>query len=154
MFEEIPDDDIYKKSEDVFEEFMTACSTEVVEADQIDAEDLLSLYFDKRPPFGEGKKKSEFPDAISILSLKSHLQNDEKIYIVSDDGDLKALCAEEPNFISVESLDKLLDIYTTHTSVRHEQVKQYFIDNEVSIKQQITEFLEDCDVYNESPQVS
>ncbi|MBG21933.1 MAG: hypothetical protein CMF22_00525 [Idiomarinaceae bacterium] len=150
LFEEISDDDIYKKSEDVFEEFMKACSTEVVEADQINAEELLSLYFETKPPFGEGKKKAEFPDAISILSLKSYLQNDEKIYIVSDDGDLKAFCDEEANFISVESLDKLLDIYTTHTSVRHQQVKQYFIDNEESIKQKITEFLEDCDVYNSS----
>jgi len=150
LFVEIPDDDIYKNSEKVFDEFMNACFTEVVEADGIDAEELLSLYFNKKPPFGKGKKKSEFPDAISILSLKSSLQDDEKIYIVSDDGDLKAFCADDPICISVESLDKLLDIYTTHTNVRHEQVKRYFIENDESIKQKITEFLEDCDVYNSS----
>ena len=150
LFEEIPDEDIYKKAGDVFDDFMSACSTEIVEADGINPEELLSLYFDRKPPFGDGKKKAEFPDAISILSLKSYLQDDEKIYVVSDDGDLKAFCADDPNFISVESLDKLLDIYTTHTSVRHEQVKQYFIVNEEKIKQKITEFLEGCDVYNSS----
>jgi hypothetical protein len=150
LFQEIPDAEIYKKSEDVFDEFMDACSTEIVEADSVDAEELLSLYFDKKPPFGDGKKKAEFPDAISILSLKSNLQDDEKIYVVSDDGDLKKYCAGDPKFISVESLDKLLDIYTTHTSVRHEQVKQYFITNQASIRQKITDFLEDCDVYNSS----
>ncbi|WP_417618524.1 PIN domain-containing protein [Oceanisphaera sp.] len=150
LFQEIPDEDIYKTSENVFDEFMKACSTEIAEAGGVDAEDLLSLYFDKKPPFGEGKKKAEFPDAISILSLKSYLRDNEKIYIVSDDGDMKAFCANDPNCISIESLDKLLDIYTTHTNVRHEQVKQYFIENEESIKQQITEFLEGCDVYNSS----
>ncbi|WP_077607117.1 PIN domain-containing protein [Salinivibrio sp. ML290] len=150
LFEEIPDEDIHKKAGDVFDDFMSACSTEIVEADGVDPEELLSLYFDRKPPFGDGKKKAEFPDAISILSLKSYLQDDEKIYVVSDDGDLKVFCADDPNFISVESLDKLLDIYTTHTSVRHEQVKQYFIVNEEKIKHKITEFLEECDVYNSS----
>ena len=32
----------------------------------------LSLYFEKKPPFGDGKKKSEFPDAISLLSSISN----------------------------------------------------------------------------------
>lgn len=150
LFEEIPDEDIYQKSAEVFDEFMNACSTEIVGANDVDAEELLSLYFNGRAPFGDGKKKSEFPDAISILSLKSYLEDDEKIYVVSEDGDLKAYCDSDPNCISVDSLDKLLDIYTTHTSVRHEQVKQYFIANEAAIKLKITEFLEDCEVYNSS----
>ncbi len=150
LFEEIPDEDIYQKSEEVFDEFLSDCSTEIVGADDVDAEELLSLYFNRGAPFGDGKKKSEFPDAISILSLKSYLEEDEKIYVVSDDGDLKGYCDNDPSFISVHSLDKLLDIYTTHTSVRHEQVKQYFIANEADIKQKITEFLEDCEVYNSS----
>ncbi len=150
LFEEIEEEDIYKKSSDVFEEFMAGCSTEIVEADTIDAEYLLSMYFEKKPPFGDGKKKSEFPDAISLLSLKSHLGDDEKIYVISDDGDLKAYCERNPQFISVDTLDKLLDIYTTHTNVRHEQVKQYFVTNEAAIKTKITDFLQDCDVYNSS----
>lgn len=150
LFEEISDEDIYEKSKKVFEEFMDACSTEIVEAIGIDAEELLSLYFDRKAPFGDGKKKSEFPDAISILSLKSYLKDEEKIYVVSDDGDLKAYCDGDPKFISVESLDKLLDIYTNHTSVRHEQVKQYFIVHEEEIKKKIVGFLEECDVYNSS----
>jgi len=149
LFEEIDEEDIYKKSSDVFEEFMGGCSSEIVEADTIDGEDLLSMYFEKKPPFGDGKKKSEFPDAISLLSLKSHL-DDEKIYVISDDSDLKAYCDTDPQFISVDTLDKLLDIYTTHTNIRHEQVKQYFVTNEAAIKTKITEFLEGCDVYNSS----
>nr|WP_300311577.1 PIN domain-containing protein [Halomonas sp.] len=150
LFEEVPDQDIYEKSEEVFDEFMERCSTAVVEADGVNVEKLLALYFDKKPPFGDGKKKSEFPDAISVLSLKSHLNEDEKIYVVSDDVDLKVFCDSDPQFVSVESLDKLLDIYTTHTNVRHEQVKQYFVINETVIKAKIKEFLEDCDVYNAS----
>lgn len=150
LFEEITEEDIYKKSLDVFEEFMNGCSTEVVEAGNIDAEELLSLYFDMKAPFGDGKKKSEFPDAISLLSLKSHLGDNEKIYVVSDDSDLKSYCESDSQLISVDTLDKLLDTYTTHTNIRHEQVKQYFATNEAIIKAQVTDFLEACDVWNSS----
>lgn len=150
LFVEIPEEDIYKKSNDVFDEFMAACSTDVIEADGIDLEELLSMYFEKKPPFGEGKKKTEFPDAISLLSLKKHLEEGEKIYVISDDEDLKSYCEDNPQFITVDTLDKLLDIYTTHTNARHEQVKKYFVDNEESIKAQITKYLEGSEVWNSS----
>lgn len=150
LFEEISEKDIYRKAIDVFGEFMNGCSTEIVEANDVNAEELLSLYFDKKPPFGDGKKKSEFPDAISLLSLKSYLDDDEKIYVISEDNDLKSYCALDPQLIPVDTLDKLLDIYTTHTNIRHEQVKQYFVTNEAAIKTQIVNFLEGCDVWNSS----
>lgn len=150
LFAEVPEEDIYQKSSEVFEEYMDGCFTEVVEANEVDPEDILSLYFETKPPFGDGKKKSEFPDAISLLSLKSHLAEDEKIYVISDDGDLKKFCDSETQFISVETLDKLLDIYTQHTNIRSEQVKQYFVTNEMSIKEKIKQYLEDCEVYNSS----
>lgn len=149
LFGVIPDQDIFDKSEEVFNEFMRACRTQVVQADGINAEELLSLYFEQRPPFDE-KKKTEFPDAISLLSLRSHLSNGEKIYVVSDDGDMKAYCAVNPDFISVDSLEKLLDIYTTHTNGRHEKVRQFVINNRDALKQRVSEYLEGCEVYNSS----
>lgn len=78
LFESISDEDIFKKSSDVFDDFLYACSTKIVEADKINAEELLYLYFNRQPPFGDGKKKAEFPDAISLLSLKSYLHDKEK----------------------------------------------------------------------------
>lgn len=150
LFGKIDEEDIYKKSSNVFEEFMEGCSSVIVGADPVNAEELLTMYFEEKPPFSEGKKKYEFPDAISLLSLKSYLGDDEKIYVVSDDNDLKAYCSTDPQFISVETLDKLLDIYTMHTSSRHEQVRQYIITNEEAIKTKIIQILEDCDVYNSS----
>ncbi|MCR8923792.1 PIN domain-containing protein [Dasania sp. GY-MA-18] len=150
LFAEVPEKDIYQKSSQVFEDYMNGCSTEIVEASEVDPEDILSLYFETKPPFGEGKKKSEFPDAFSLLSIKSYLDEGEKIYVISDDGDLKEFCESEPQLISVETLDKLLDIYTQHTNTRSDQVRQYFTVNEMSIKDKIKEYLEDCEVYNSS----
>lgn len=150
LFIEIPEEDIYKKAIMVFEEFMTGCETEIVNASNIDVENILTLYFEKKPPFGDGKKKSEFPDAFSLYSLKLHLNPNEKIYVVSEDGDMKAFCESNPQFVNIESLDKLLDIYTQHEDSRNEQVKQYFTDNSAYIKDRIKAYLEDCEVYNQS----
>jgi hypothetical protein len=150
LFADITEAEIYTKSFEVFDEFLDGCSTEIINANEVDAEEILTLYFGIKPPFGEGKKKSEFPDALSLLSLKTHLDEEEKIYVVSDDSDLKAFCATDSQLISVESLDKLLDIYTEHTNARSNKVKQYFVTHNEAIKRKITEYLEGCEIYNTS----
>lgn len=150
LFFEVPEDDIHEMSKGVFEDYLLGCSTTVVDASCVNPENVLALYFGTEAPFGEGKKKSEFPDAFSLLSLKSHLSENEKLYVVSDDSDLKAYCESDEQLISIESLDKFLDIYTQHINDINEQIKQYFVDNEESIKERIKSYLEGCEVYNSS----
>lgn len=150
LFAEIQEEEIYKKASNVFEEFVKGCKTEYVEASGVDAEHILSLYFEKKPPFGDGKKKSEFPDALSLLSLKSYLGDEDKIYVISEDEDLKSFCDVDTQLVSVDTLDKLLDLYSQHTNERTEQIKLYFAKNDVEVKTKIEEYLESCDVYNSS----
>jgi len=150
LFQEISDEDIYTKSESVFDQFLEACGTETFTANNVDAELLINMYFQKKAPFGEGKKKSEFPDAISLLTLKSNIDINDKVYIISEDSDLKAFCKNDPQLISVDSLELLLDRYTNHTNVRHKQVRQFFQQNVSQIKQDIILLLESCNVYNNS----
>ena len=150
LFTEVREEDVYTKANEVFHNFNKSCNYEYVEADQVDPEDLLELYFNKKPPFGDGKKKSEFPDAISLLSLESYLDEDEKIYIVSDDKDLKTYCEGNDSLIAVESLEKLLDIYNLHTNARTEKIKQFIESQSVDIKVKISEYINDSDVYNDS----
>jgi hypothetical protein len=149
-FKEITEEEIYRKSDEVFEDFMSGCNTQIADASDVDPEAILALYFDAKPPFGEKKKKTEFPDAFSLLSLKTFFYNEEKIYVVSDDSDLKEFCDLDSQLISVETLDKLLDIYTDYTSLRSHNVKEYFVTNKVLIKGKIKSYLEGCDVYNSS----
>lgn len=150
LFSDIQDGDIHESALKVFNEYLEECKTTTVDASNVEAEELLELYFNKMPPFGDGKKKSEFPDAISILSLKSQLTTDEKIYIVSDDKDLKTFCDSDTQLISVESLDKLLDLYNIHQDTGSEKVKKYFETNRSMVEDKITSYLEGCDVYNSS----
>lgn len=150
LFSVISEELAYEKALIVFDDFFDKCHTKTTDINSINVEELMSLYFDKKPPFGDGKKKAEFPDAISLLSLKSSLSETDKIYVVSDDNDLISFCSTNEQFISVESLDRLLDIYSSHTNARYELVKRFCLDNTEQITSKITDYLEGCDVYNNS----
>lgn len=150
FFSEVNEEDTYKKASHVFHKFNRSCNYDYVEADDIDPENLLDLYFSKKPPFGEGKKKSEFPDAISLLSLESYIGIDEKLYIVSADKDLIKFCADNERFISIESLERFLDIYNQHTNIRTVKIKEYILESIEAIKNMVSEYVNGCDVYNNS----
>lgn len=150
FFNEIKEEDVYEKASQVFHQYNKDCNYEYVEADQVDTEKLLELYFNKKPPFSGGKKKAEFPDAISLLSLESYLDESEKIYVISEDKDLKTYCENNEQLIAVDSLEKLLDIYNQHTNVRTEKIKEYLVEATGQIKEKISQYIENCDVYNSS----
>lgn len=150
LFVDVREEDVYSKASGVFHEYNAACNYEYIEADKIEAEQLLELYFNKKPPFGDGKKKSEFPDAISLLSIETYLEADEKVYIVSDDKDLKSYCEGNDRLITVDNLEKLLDIYNEHTNARTEKIKQFIVSKTAEIKEQVSDYIADCEIYNSS----
>jgi hypothetical protein len=95
----------------VWERFLADAKVEVVSASKVSAGDLLKSYFARKPPFSS-EKKTEFPDAISLLSLEEWCQDKgSQLYLISDDPDLKAWCAERAGMHHVESLKTFLDLY-------------------------------------------
>jgi hypothetical protein len=69
---------------------------------------VLDDYFAQRPPFST-KKKSEFPDAISIASVRLWCeQNRATAYIVSEDGDLRACCSESGPLFHAELINDII----------------------------------------------
>jgi hypothetical protein len=68
-------------------EFLLNIGAEVIRADEVPMKDLVQLYFRPGPPFAAaGKNKSEFPDAIALLSLgKWAKDNDKSIIAASND---------------------------------------------------------------------
>ena len=69
---------------------------------------IIADYFNQNPPFKDGKKKSEFPDAFVLNSLEAWCKkNEEKIYIVSDDDDI--ISYKSDYLLPIKHYDKLLD---------------------------------------------
>lgn len=80
--------------------------------------DVLGDYFARRPPFST-KKKAEFPDAISIASIRQWCkQADATAYVVSDDPDLKACCPDDGPLFHVESIAEIISRATVSHELR------------------------------------
>jgi hypothetical protein len=70
---------------------------------------ILDDYFNGQPPFGTGKKKAEFPDALAAQALRTWCKtNGQKMHVVSGDGDWQAVCDAVPEFIFKKELAEVL----------------------------------------------
>ena len=75
------------------------------------AHDLFVRYFEQLPPF-EVKKKSEFPDAASLLALESYARHHgTQGIVVSKDGGWAAFAKESDYLYHVSTLDELVALF-------------------------------------------
>lgn len=94
-----------------FHEYLGETGCEIISVDVVQANSVFELYFAGKPPFGEGKKKDEFPDAFVLAALGSWCEcNDEKIYVVSEDSDMSKACEESSLLIHEAKLSTLLEL--------------------------------------------
>jgi PIN domain-containing protein len=93
--------------EAAFEQFLRV--TQAVNVTLIsDVKGILDDYFARRPPFSS-KKKAEFPDAISIASLRLWCEkNNATTYVVSEDPDLQACCSDFGPLFHVDSIAEII----------------------------------------------
>jgi hypothetical protein len=79
---------------------------------------IMDDYFGGRPPFGVGKKKAEFPDAIVASMLRAWCAATKQVvYVVSRDSDLKACCAPEGPLIHAGSVAEVVSHGTASAAV-------------------------------------
>jgi hypothetical protein len=76
---------------------------------------VLDLYFDRRPPFGGGNKKAEFPDAFVLQTLQAAIRpNEDCLYVVSGDSDFGAACQGNLKLVNLKTLSHFLDLVHEH----------------------------------------
>ncbi|WP_426778797.1 PIN domain-containing protein [Pseudomonas aeruginosa] len=150
LFAQFNSAEIEEHAIQVFDNFLDESNTRIVDLTNVDGNEIVEMYFDQSAPFQEGKKKSEFPDAFTMLAVRSALRDREEIYVVSEDKDLIAFCDENPRFLHIESLSKLLDLYNAHDEDRSRFIKNYIDEHEGDIKDRIKSLIEEADAYNSS----
>ncbi len=76
-----------------FEDFCKAMNCEEIPLGKIDFSDIMTDYFNGKPPFGKKKKKHEFPDAIVLKTLSefSCSKDVDKFHEISKDNDFSNL---------------------------------------------------------------
>lgn len=94
-------------------DFTNRCDAHVIEAiAKLDVTELLNLYFNVQAPFeSSAEKKSEFPDAIALLSLQGWAKKEgTAVLLVTKDKGCKRFCKESEHLFAVDDLSEALTL--------------------------------------------
>jgi PIN domain len=95
-----------------FHEFLTRTNTETLALGNTSTAAVFDRYFSQQPPFGDGKKKHEFPDAFTLSILEGWCTgNQQKLYVVSTDPDLTRFCETSGYLIPLKRSSEFSDLH-------------------------------------------
>ncbi|MGX5877306.1 PIN domain-containing protein, partial [Burkholderia gladioli] len=76
----------------------------------LDVKTVMNWYDHIAPPFREGKKRKEFPDAFAISMIDTYAEKNRCfVAVVSDDQDFKLACERFPNLLYFKNLPRLTE---------------------------------------------
>ena len=120
--------------------FLSEVSATVLPTSGVSIDAVFDKYFDREPPFGDGKKKAEFPDAFTIAALEDWCEeNNERIYVASTDADLKNHCETSDSLITLNKLAEFINIIEFHDEVLAPLVMKLLDRKQDAIKEAISE---------------
>ncbi|MFK7795871.1 MAG: PIN domain-containing protein [Aureispira sp.] len=91
-------EEAFNQFKKTFDETIKFASIEILPFLSINPEKIFDKYFNREFPFGNGKKKAEFPDAFTLEIIQSWCQKQKKsCYIISLDKDM--LSYKHPSLI-------------------------------------------------------
>lgn len=110
LFEQLDPDPIKSELLGQLEIFIKDANAEIISTEKVFVKTVFDQYFTRKPPFGDGKKKSEFPDAFTLGALKNlSISKGVPIAIIAKDNDLKLACDDEPEFVYFEKIDAYIE---------------------------------------------
>jgi hypothetical protein len=99
---------------------------------------VFGKYFRKEAPFGDEKKKYEFPDAFILEAVENWCtKNDEKMYIISKDKDWEGYAKTSKKILYSDNHESIIDNLvwqSEHLSEKSEEVLDSHFDE---VKDQI-----------------
>lgn len=115
----------FNKINQALNDFIENGKVKLIPYQGIELKNIIDKYFNREKPFGEGKKKYEFPDAIIIESIEKWCSdNNEKIYVVSGDLDLSDYTSS--NIYAINKVSTILNLINREINVN--QAKLEWID--------------------------
>ena len=108
-------------------EFSVRCGAQVIEAKEtLDVKELIRRYFNLHPPFEScAEKKSEFPDAIAVLSLQAWAKNENTaVLFVTKDKGCHRFCTDSEYIFSIDNLGEALTLIQERDNHCSELCKQ------------------------------
>ena len=110
----LPAEDDKQLAKKRLEKYIAITGCEIIPVDgNVELADVVKRYFKSEPPFAStGKKKSEFPDAMALMSLETWAEeNDTKVLAVSDDGDWESFAKKSNSVDIIKDLAAAIAIF-------------------------------------------
>jgi predicted nucleic acid-binding protein len=127
-------DDLCLKFHLDFDKWLKKTKVTMISTDSISIKKVIDNYFDNRPPFKDGPKKHEFPDAFTITALEDYFsERAEKVYILTDDKGI--LSVESDYLIPIKDYSSLFDKVIRATKVKRETKAIQLIEEEFKVSQ-------------------
>ena len=109
--------------------------------------EVFDSYFSRRPPFGEGGKKSEFPDAVNISAVEDWCRKkQEKAYVISSDSDIVRACSESEWLELLSGPAEYTDLFYRESAVL-ERVEESTYENAEELGKVIGDAFVECGFY-------
>lgn len=141
---------------DQFSQFLDTTQTTIFPTSDVSAKTVFDNYFSGKPPFGVGKKKHEFPDAFALEALMQWcVKNNERIYVISGDGDMASACERNENLLHLDRIEILLDLINKedeYIALIAKIADTFITENLDTIEQQVTEQFLSLGFWTEEPQ--
>ncbi len=100
---------------------------------------VMQWYDSVTPPFREGKKRKEFPDAFAIAIVEAYARKTgDTIAIVSEDTDMKLACDRFSSLLYFKSLPTLTELLLSDSS-KLEKIRQSIEDDLSTLEETIFE---------------
>lgn len=121
-------DATFEKLKTQLDSFIKQNSIEIVDSSISSTSDVFKDYFSTKPPFKEGKKKSEFPDAFTYSTIKEWgSSNKKRVYLISNDSDFDDLTDE--NIDCSYNLSTILDLVSREIDEKHTDYIENIYEN-------------------------
>jgi len=128
--------------------FFKASGIEAIPIHGEDAAGVFDDYFACRAPFGEGKKKSEFPDSFAMKGLLKYAQTRGcKVGVVSEDGDWQAACRDHDELIHCSSIEQVVDHSQIAKAVLHSEIRELLDGHRAELELAVVKSFQDRGFY-------
>ncbi len=143
IFADFPRDKIVHRIIGQLKDYFKDSKTQIIPALETSPSIVFDKYFAKKPPFGLGKKKSEFPDAFVLAALDIWCKESaQKIFIVSQDPDMESFCHDSETLFHLPSLESFLEIIIDKDEKLSQMAHERINRNTEKIKTLISDELE------------
>lgn len=106
-----PDWEVHRVAKEEWTAFMKQFDVIRLGYKAFDITDVMDWYDRNTAPFGQGKKRKEFPDAIAIALLADYAQkNSSFVAVVSSDPDFETACKRFPSLLYFKTLQSLTEL--------------------------------------------